>query len=467
MASDDTFGPGDFDEDGDYEDIDLKEALGLPDSLPPIRLPSLPELAALAREAPLPRQLAALAGWAGTAGREVTDEGLLPAAAAREAAAALGVAPDEFAYLWEYAIAPEWLAYDESGLLAVPGELALGWADGDDETVFDVWSSTLAAVLSETLIMPGPAPDDWDRLGFEGLSFAGQPMALIVLLFLTRREGLSVTDFTEVLWEGAVSDLPASHAAAVRERWLASYPDPVRLLLGKLGDLRAITESDETIRLTALALAAVHEQLVDGGVEIPLLPPTAAEMTGEQLIAMAEGVGDEEFEAESDAWIAARGAEDGSRQLLTLAADGGPGERMLAVAAVTRLGAAAEQAWRDNLDVPQLRAYAKVALAALAGGEDVPLDLRPLPDDVAWLTTDMLALACDDEFPDPDEIVASFREAVPAGQEAAVFEMMWRGSHPDVVAVLHHVGRYHPDKQIAKAARTAAYRATSHRATRG
>ena len=156
-----------------------------------------------------------------------------------------------------------------------------------------------------------------------------------------------------------------------------------------------------------------------------------------------------------------------------LAADGGPGERMLAVAAVTRIGAAAGPAWRDSLDGPEVRAYAKMALAgAIAdgaggldgrGGADLPPDLQPLPDDLAWVATDMLALACDDDFPDADELAAAFREAVPAGQEAALFDAMGRGTHPDVVDVLNHVGKYHPDKQVAKAARTAAHRALSRR----
>jgi hypothetical protein len=451
-----------------YDDVDIKEALGLPDSLPPIRLPPLRELAGLARQAPLPRQLDGLAAWVGADGREVTEDGLLTESSTLEASAAVGVAPGDLAYLWEYAFGAEWLRYDEEDDdRVVPGELALLWGDGDDEVVLDIWSSTLAAVLDETLLVPGPgAEEDWDALGFGELSFDGQPMALAVLLFLARREGLSLADFTEVLWEGACGDLPAARAEQVRARWLASYGDPVRLILDKLADVRAVTESGEAIRLTPLAQAALREQLVDGGVDIPLLPPTAAELTAAELLAMAEGVGDEEFEAESDAWIAARGADAGARELLALAAAGGPGERMLAVAAVSRIGAAAGQAWQASLDVPQVRAYAKVALAALAGGDGTPPGLQPLPEDVAWVTTDMLALACDEEFPDPDEIVASMGEAIPEGQEAAVFELMWRSSHPDVVDVLHHVGKYHPDKKIAKAARTAAYRAASHRASR-
>ena len=124
--------------------------------------------------------------------------------------------------------------------------------------------------------------------------------------------------------------------------------------------------------------------------------------------------------------------------------------------------------------MPELRAYAKVALAVLAGvadgpgtdGAEVPADLETDPGDVAWLTTDLLALACDEEFPDPEEIAASVSEAIPAGQEAAVFDIMGRGPHPDTLDVLTHIGRYHPDKVVAKAARTAAHKAAGRQAGR-
>jgi hypothetical protein len=464
-------GPDGFDDryedPDDYEAVDIKEAFGLPDSLPPIRLPSLPELVALARQAPLARRLAEFADWIGEDGREATDDDLL--AEPDAACEALGVTAGDLAYLWEYAHAVEWLTLeedDEGRVRALPADTALDWAEGDDEEVFDAWSSTFAAVLSETLYVAGPPEgEDWTEIGLGDLDFDGQPMALAILLFLARREGLTVTDFTEVLWENASGDMPPGEAAAVRARWLASYGDPARLLLDKLADVHAITESGDTIRLTPLALAVLHEQLVEAGVVIPLLPPTAAELTGVQLLAMAEGVSDDEFEAESDAWVAERGADAGARILLSLAARAAPGERMLAVAAVTRIGAGAEPAWRESLDVPELRAYAKIALAALSGGEDMPPDLEPLPEDAAWVTTDMLAIACDEEFPDPDELAATFSEAVPAGQEAVVFDLMWRGSHPDVIEVLQHIGKHHPDKQVAKAARNAAHKATSRRAS--
>jgi hypothetical protein len=465
------------DDDFEYEDIDIKEALGLPDALPPIRLLPLPELAAQARTAPLAGQLAALATWVGKDGREVDEDGDLTEEDQAAAVTALGITAEDFDFLWEYALGVEWLLFDpEDDDRVLPGETADDWASGGDESVFAAWSSTLAAVLGETLELYGPEPDfdDDEDEDDEEFNFSGQGMAIAILLFLARREGLTPEEFSEVLWENAAGgggepdEETSEELAEVRERWEEEYGDPARLLLDKLDTLLAVNETDEAIRLTPLALAALHEQLVEAGVEIPLLPPTAAELTGAELLAMAEGVSDTEFEAEAAAWSTARGDDAAARELLELAAEGEPGERMLAVAAVTAIGAPAEAALRDSLQVPQVRGYAKVTLLALSGidnlnsgSADVPDELELGPEDLAWLATDLLTLACDDEYPDPDDLAVSFREAVPVGQEIALFEAMARSAHPDAADVLEHIGRYHPDKQVAKAARTAAHKAAS------
>src|ERR1700733_7791133 len=96
------------DDDFDYEDIDIKEALGLPDELPPIRLLPLPELAARSRQAPVPARLAALAEWVGKDGREVDEEGDLTPEELTVALRDLRAEPEEFAFLWEYALGVEW-----------------------------------------------------------------------------------------------------------------------------------------------------------------------------------------------------------------------------------------------------------------------------------------------------------------------------------------------------------------------
>src|SRR5580693_9096758 len=481
---------------GDIDLTSLKEAFELPDSLPPIRLPSIGELAAQAREAPLPGQLAALAMWVGS-GRRVDEEGDLSPSDAAAAAVAAAVGADDFAYLWEYAIAADWLSYDDAGEdLVLPGELAEAWVDDTDEDVRFAWDVTFGAVLAETLeVVAGPAAadelaaeddedqaagdedyaddqDDEDEQGDEpdddgdgepALDFAGLPLALAILLYTSRGEGMSRAELTEVFWADAAVDMTPAQAAVAREEWLAAYGDPVELLLGKLAELRAITKDGDTVALAPLALAELRDRLVEEGVDIPLLPPTAAELTGAELLAMAEGVSEEEFYAESAAWAAARGAVPAARELLDLGAHGDPGDRLLAVAAVTRIGAAAAPAWRDNLNVPPMSGYAKITLAMLEddGSAGRPAGLEPSPAEVAWMATDLLALACDDEYPDPDELVVTFNEAVPAGGEAALFDAMSRGVHPDAVAVLNHVGKYHPDKRVAKAARTAAHKAAS------
>ena len=495
--SQDRFGPFDVGADSDdgTDDIDLtslKEAFELPDSLPPIRLPSIAELAAQAREAPLPGQLAALAMWVGS-GRRVDEEGDLSPSDAAAAAAAAGVGADDFAFLWEYAIEADWLSDDDADEdLVLPGEVAEAWVDDTDEDVRFAWDVTFSAVLSETLEVAGalgtlgaarassPAAseddedddeddeDEGDELddGVEGeptLDFLGLPLALVILLFTSRAEGVPRAELTEVFWADAAVDMTSAQAAVAREEWLAAYGDPVELLLGKLAALSAVTEAGGVVRLTPLALAELRDRLVEEGVDIALLPPTAAELTGAELLAMAEGVSEDEFYAESAAWAAARGAVPAARELLDLGAHGDPGDRLLAVAAVTRIGAAAAPAWRDSLNVPPISGYAKITLAMLEddGSAGRPAGLEPSPAEVAWMATDLLALACDDEYPDPDELVVTFNEAVPAGGEAALFDAMSRGVHPDSVAVLNHVGKYHPDKRVAKAARTAAHKAAS------
>src|SRR5215469_12172828 len=469
------------DDDFDYEDIDIKEALGLPDALPPIRLMPLPELAARARTAPVTRELALLADWVGKDGREVDEDGDLTADGLAEAVLTLGIEEEDLVFLWEYALGVEWLVFDsEDEDRVVQGETAQDWASGEDERVFAAWASTLAAVLGETLMLYGPDLDTDDEDEDEEdeeepeFDFTGQGMALAILLFLARREGLAVDEFAEVLWENAAGghdeDDEEAHEeiAEGRAEWESAYGDAARLLLDKLKETRAVTEVDELIRLTPLALAALHEQLVEAGVEIPLLPQTAAELSGTELLAMAGGITDAEFEAEVDEWTTARGTDSAARELLELAAEAEPGERMLAVAAVTRIGEPAEPAWRGSLTVPQVRAYAKVALAQLSGvspdGDapaDLPAELELTPEDLAWVATDLLTLAIDEEYPDPEYLAVSFREAVPAGREQMLFDGMARSTHPDTTDVLEHLGEYHPDKQIAKAARTAAHKAAS------
>jgi hypothetical protein len=206
----------------------------------------------------------------------------------------------------------------------------------------------------------------------------------------------------------------------------------------------------------------VRGQLVDCGVEVPLLPPVD-EMSVADLVAAAEGNSEAEMAAEEAAWLKLRRPEDAANELLEVAAEGGPAARIYATSVATRLGAAAEPRWREALEVQQLRPYAKIALGAIAGVEppDFVPGLEPRPEDLAWLLTDVLAATSD--ALGPEELEHQLRDAVPPGQEQAVFEMMWRIPHPAAPHVLTLIGAHHPDKKTAKAARKAAFKASSRR----
>jgi hypothetical protein len=462
------FGPGeDYEDDG--EDIDLKEAFGLPDRLPPMRLPAEAELAGMARDALLIGRLRALAAWLGT-GRVVTENAELAGGDAAEATAALGLGVQDIPrldYYWRLALDAGFIELDEDETHAIPGEAAQAWQEGDDDEALDIWEMLFALVMDSLEVIASLDP----RRSRE-LDFFGQGAALAVTLFLARPDGLPVAEVSEVIRDAAVDELAPAHAEKTWQSWVRAHGDPARLLLDQMVAVGAVRISDsedgDLARLTPLGLAAIRTQLADSEVEVPLLP-SADQMTAADLLAMADGASEEEFEAETAAWLAHRTPESAARDLLSAAVESDPASRMLAVGVVTEFGARAEAAWRDALGRLELRGYAKIALAALAGGDptgDMPAGLDLTPEDLAWMLTDGLVMdgwaeLDDDAEHDPAALGERLRAALPAGQELAVFEIMARVPHPDAAGVLTVIGRHHPDKKIAKAARKSAYKAAS------
>ncbi len=465
-----------FGDDEEYEDddlVDLKEAFGLPDQMAPVRLPEPGELAALARRAPLMAQLRKLAWWLG-AGRAVTEDEELASGDAAEAAAELGIDVARLPYLWWMALDAVFIDLDEDQTNAFPGESAHAWDEGDSGEVLDIWEMVFALVIGDTL--DAAAALDPDRS--EELEFSGHGAALAVTLFLARPDGLLVAEVSEVIRASATDELPPAQAEEAWQSWVREHGDPARLLLDLMAEHHAIqiadTEDGPVARLTPLGLAAVREQLVESGVEIPLLPD-AEHMTAAQLISMTASASEEEFTAETTAWLSYRTAEPAARELLDVAAVSDPASRIVAVGVVvTEIGALAEPVWREALGRIELRAYAKAALAAPSDGDlavaSLP-GLEPDDDDLAWMITDALAAEGwadpgDDASRGPDALTRRLAEAVPAGQELAVFELMARVPHPDAADVLTAIGKHHPDKKIAKLARKSAYKAATRQAAR-
>lgn len=455
---------------GPYEEkVDLAEAFGLPDRLPPLRLPEDSELAEAARASVLLNRARRLADWVGDK-REIVDGYDLAPSDAAEAADALGVSADELAYVWHFADHAEFLSFHDT--YVTPGPAAEDWPAADDDEVLDAWQLALSEALSCGLFN-GMDPDEQTTWN---LDFDGAGIAIVTMLFLSRTDGIPAAELRGMIREAATAGFSPDLAD---ESWLActeEHGDPAVVLLGRLRDLGAIEPhepseddaagsvarpDDEVVRLTPLATWALRSQLAEAGVDVPLLPPVQR-MTAADLIALADGGTEQEADTELTAWVELRGAEAAADELLQAAATGSAADRLFATALAARIGAAAEPRWRRALDDPRLRPHAKIALAQLAGTEppNAPAGLEPTPEDLAWLLTDTIAAACDDL--EPGDIADQLRESLPPGERPQdLLELMWRLPHPDVVDVLTLVGDHHPDKKVAKTARKAVFKARS------
>ena len=353
------------DESANWDDIDLEDAFDLPPVLPPVRLPEEAELADQARRSGLLADLRALAG-------EVRETTVQTAA----------VNP----VLLRLAEEAELVETDDEDL--APGEDA-GWLDDlvDDRDVLDAWEYTFTVVLDTTL----EAADDSDPVVADDLDLEGHGPALVTRLFLSLRDGVPITDLAGALKDAATAGLAAEEAGRQWQEWVDAHGDPLRLLLGQLERLGAVSVTDDAARLEPLGVQAVRSKLERDHLLVPVLP-APDKMTPDDLVSVWMHGSEDDLEAELASWTYSHGEEQAARELLAFAADGKAATRTAAIAIVSRLGRTAEPAWREALDRVELRCYAKPQLAKLAGmdpeGTDLPAELESEPADIAWLIAD-------------------------------------------------------------------------------
>jgi hypothetical protein len=431
------------DEPANWDDIDLEDAYDLPPVLPPVRLPEEAELAAQARRSALLADLRALAD-------DVRKTTVQTAA----------VNP----VLLRLAEEAELVERDREDL--APGEDA-GWLDdlADDSDALDAWEYTFAEVLDTTLEAAG----DSDPVVAGDLNLEGHGPALVTRLFLSRRDGVRITELAGALRDAATADLEAEEADRQWQEWVDAHGDPLRLLLGQLERLGAVSVTDEAARLEPLGVQAVRSKLERDHLFVPVLP-APDKMTPDDLVLVWMHGSDDDLEAELASWTDSRGEEQAARELLAFAADGNAATRTAAITIVSRLGQAAEPAWREALDRVELRCYAKPQLAKLAGldpeGTDLPAELERA--DIAWLIADTFGPFShfdlgQQTFPFD---FAELKRVSGIEKPDEAFEAMARLDHPDAEAVLTMIGRHASDKATAKAARRAAYKASTRRAAR-
>lgn len=424
----DQFDDADFDGD-EFEDF--VQALGLPDRLPAVWLPSIEELAAAARESGLLRRVGELTSWVGER-RQLTEEDDLTPADAAEAMAQLGVTESDLLVCWETALATDLVMVSEEDHVADANPDL--WPTGDDEEDIGTWAAGFPQVLQSLVI-------DAELAGEADLAFDGAA-ALMLPLFLTGERGEALPELREIFRAMEVEELEDD---APWDAWTKTHGDPLTTLLTRLADHGAVVVDGDTARLTPLAMLVMREELVEGGIDIPLVPPPA-EMSAADLLTMAGGRTAEELSDLAATWLSGRDA--AAVDLLAAATEAEPAGRFYATTILAQLP---DVPWQSVADDPTLGPYARARLN------------RPAePTDAAWLLLDAISASADvmgDLNPEAVEIVTA--EALPTGQEEAALADAWRLPHPLAFEVLTLIGAHHPDKKIAKAARTAAHKAQS------
>ena len=208
------------------------------------------------------------------------------------------------------------------------------------------------------------------------------------------------------------------------------------------------------VRLTPLGLYGVRERLREAGIDAPAVGDLA-EADAARLLAALPAYSEANAQAEIESWLAARTPLDAARELLVAARgtdEHAPARRLVCQQALSLAGGEAELALREVLEDRQLGGLARVWLAE-HGAKDVP---QPDEEMIFWLTVDTLAaqLATAGEPAELKDLVQGLVD-----QHAGFFDKAWRVDHPATGEVLEAMGRAHPDKQTAKEARKAAFKA--------
>ncbi|RCG32892.1 hypothetical protein DQ384_00020 [Sphaerisporangium album] len=392
--------------------------------LPPVRLAPPQEVAQAVREAGLLHDAHRVLSWMVDGGHAPTLKGRLRARDAALAARELGVAAPALA--WEVALAVG-LAEASGRTVSAPRGPGPLSTRGDEE-VLDLWAGTVAFLTGASEAdVTGFAPVDRELYAVHDMLYRlHEPLAVVAL-----REYLE-----EVSAEDDEPDAGGLEAA-----------------LGVLARCGTLAYEHDAVTLTPHGRWGLREVYSRMGLVAPVAADPA-EGDAEALIAsLVAGVPAGQAERDIAAWLGRRPPEEAAREILAAARGTAAGTRGVAVTLVDRLGAEAAPAVREVLDDPELRPHALMWLAS--HGLTAP---ALTPEEALWAGVDALAFVLPREGDDPDEIAGDLAAAAPSAQ---VIDEMWQVDHPDVAEVLDLLGRHLADRNLAKAARKAAFKARS------
>jgi hypothetical protein len=461
-------------DDESWDDED-DEGLEWPD-LPLTWLPPVTELAAAARSAPLVAALARLAAWNG-AGHKVTRQEVLPLPDARRVCADLGLPLPAGAVRSAEGIPALhrlWSLATETGLIEIerrtarrgPAADALTGRGGDPDAVVAWWAELLEACLIwgvEFADRPEPdRPDaedgrpDPDDDPDPDLEDAVDGALVVTLSELYGGTSVPLDDLQEIVlstveddYEDVIAPLAVDRDELRRtagRRWSAH--------LAQLVELGAVADTDGWISLTPLGRAGLRTLARQEGAEAPLADDPAALDAG-TLLGAYPALGDLVADPLLAAWVAARGPERATAEVLDVARTGTAAVRMTAVTVLGEtLGDHLRGPGRPDLEAlredPVLGFAAHLLLAEPDQEEALPPALRQ------WAALEGVALAAEVGALDDPDTAAVIWDTLEA---QADLDSAWRSPHPQLIETLEVIAKRHPKGRVRKAAKKAIFKA--------
>ena len=266
-------------------------------------------------------------------------------------------------------------------------------------------------------------------------------------------------------------DLKLLHDAAwqrVEDRFVLDRPPDVlefwrqmmesdidRVILGSLAGLGAVTLADGSVSLTPLGLWATNRMLRARGEAAPVIGEHAGSDASELLRACAS-MPLEAAEREIRVWVDARPTT--AAHELGLAAGSGD-LPLMALHALSFVGPQGEAEVRQLLAIDSLRPQAELWLVQHGHEDSSSLS----PETLQTATVEAIAVEIDEGG--PVAATAQFQSLGPEAEQADLVGRLVRAEHPRTSEVLETIGRYHPSKSVAKAARKAAFKRRTSRGT--
>lgn len=266
-------------------------------------------------------------------------------------------------------------------------------------------------------------------------------------------------------------DLKLLHDAAwqqVEDRFVLDRPPDVlefwrqmmesdidRLILGTLAGHGAVTLAEGSVSLTLLGLSATNRMLRARGEAAPVIGEHASSGASELLHACAS-MPLEAAEREIRVWVDARPTTAAHELGLAARSSDLP---LMALHALSFVGPQGEAEVRQLLAIDSLRPHAELWL--VQHGYEDSSSLSP-----ETLQTAMVeAIAVEIDEGGPVAATAQFQSLGPEEEQAQLVERLVRADHARTSEVLETIGRYHPSKPVAKAARKAAFKRRTSRGT--